>query len=171
LHAVRKTFVLAILTASTTIAAFPTVLHAQTEGDYLYRVVMLRAAPGSFNELMATLTESDQLLARAGDHSPFWMRHSQGDQWDFMLIYPMGDAVEYFAPDRVEARRSEWGSDVGQALRSRMEAGTAYHEEWFARSVPLDAMRARFDGMSFFHIEMFAGLPGKRAELFEQRRM
>jgi len=160
-----------VLAIAGVFAIVPTRLRAQTEGEYLYRVAMLRAAPGEFNELIATLTASADLIQQAGDEAPFWMRHSQGDQWDFMLLYPMAEATAYFAPERAAARQAAWGSPAGQALRTRLDAETAYHEEWFARSVPLDQMRVRFDGMGFFHIEMFAGLPGKRAELVEQRRM
>jgi hypothetical protein len=27
---------------------------------------------------------------KSGDKRPFWWRHTQGDQWDLMMIYPMG---------------------------------------------------------------------------------
>lgn len=167
-RAARMTVVLA---AAVMCTAWPLSLRAQTEGDYLYKVLLLRAAPGEFTRLIETLAESERLLEEAGDHAPFWMRHSQGDQWDFMLIYPMADVAAYFTSDRVSARRSVWETARGRDLKARMEAQTAYAEEWFSRSASLDEVTRRFDGMDFFHIEMFAGLPGKREELFEQRRM
>ena len=132
---------------------------------------MLRAAPGQFVDLMAALRESFALDRETGDRPPFWIRHSQGDQWDFMLIYPMGGFSSFHDADRVGQRAAVWEGRRGKALATRLAAATSYHEEWFARSVGIDEMTRRFDGMEFFHVEMFAGLPGKRAELFEQRRM
>lgn len=142
-----------------------------TEGAYLYRVTMLRAAPGEFNSLVEALEESFALHTDAGDRAPFWMRHAQGDQWDFMLIHPMESFASHYAPEAVARRESVWASERGMALHERIESLSAYHEDWFARSVPVEEMARRFTGMSFYHVEMFAGLPGARAELLEQRRM
>jgi len=155
------------------VAAFctPASLFGQTEGDYLYNVVTVRAAPGHFTDLLAALQESFELDEAAGDHPPFWMRHSQGDQWDFMLIYPMGDFSSYYDADRTGQRATVWGSSRGRRLSEQLAQFTFYKEEWFSRSVAVEEMARRFDGMGFFHVEMFAGLPGKREELFEQRRM
>lgn len=143
---------------------------AQDEGEYLYNVRMVRAAPGEWLELMDLLEAAEALHREAGDVPPFWMRHSQGDQWDFMLIQPMEEYSTWYEPDRVARRARVWEGEEGRDLTARLEAATAWTEEWFARSVPLAEMQRRFDGMGFFHIEMFAGLPGRRAELVEQRR-
>lgn len=150
---------------------WPLHANAQTEGDYLYNVTLLRAAPGHFNELVTTLQESLAIMETAGDHAPFWIQHSQGDHWDFMLIYPMESFAAFHQPRMVDARAMAWQTPGGQTITQQLAAYTSYKEEWFARSVPLDIMQERFEGMGLFHIEMFAGLPGKRAELLEQRRM
>jgi len=160
-----------IVVIALSITFFPLCADAQTEGEYLYNVTLLRAAPGHFTDLISTLEQSFELIGDAGDPSPFWIRHSQGDHWDFMLIYPMGDYEDYYERARVTERASAWGDEKGQTLTGRLEAFTSYREEWFARSVDLDELTRRFDGMGLFHVEMFAGLPGKRAELMEQRRM
>ncbi len=149
----------------------PSGARAQTEGEYLYNVVTVRAAPGAFADFMEALRERSALGAEAGDAPPFWLRHSQGDQWDFMLIYPMGDFETYYASERVARRRAAWSSERGRALEERLDALTAFREGWLARSAPLEELARRFEGMDFYHIEMFAGLPGKRAALVEQRRM
>jgi hypothetical protein len=143
----------------------------QTEGNYLYNVTMLRAAPGHFSELRSVLEESLAIHEQAGDAAPFWIRHSQGDQWDFMLIYPMGDYSSYYEADRIQSRAAAWQAGQGVAVSERLSSLVSYREEWFARSVPVDEMARRFEGMGLFHVEMFAGLPGKRGELLEQRRM
>jgi hypothetical protein len=160
---------LACVGLGTLLAAFPA--GAQTEGDYLYDVRMVRAAPGEWLELMDLMQAADVIHREAGDEPPFRLRHSQGDHWDFMLIHPMEDQVVHFAPERVARRARAWESERGRDLAARLEAATAWTEEWFARSVPVEEMRRRFQGMGFFHVEMFAGLPGRRAELVEQRRM
>jgi len=144
---------------------------AQTEGDYLYNVTLVRAAPGSFNALMDAMEESFEVTVMAGDPVPMWMRHSQGDHWDFMIMYPMDSKEDFYSSDRVARRNHAWDTDAGESIQSRLEAATSYSEEWFATSISVDEMRARFQGMGMYHIEMFAGLPGKRAELLEQRRM
>ncbi len=149
----------------------PSVASAQTEGDYLYNVTMFRAAPGEFDAFMAVLRESSALVQEAGDDAPFWIRHSQGDQWDFMLIYPMGDHSSYYDAARTRRRASVWESANGRRVSEQLAAVTSYREEWLARSAPLEEMNRRFDGAGLFHIEMFAGLPGQREDLLEQRRM
>ncbi len=154
-----------------TLACTPGYAGGQTEGDYLYRVATLRAAPGHFTDLLATIEESFQLDEEAGDQAAFWLRHSQGDRWDFMLIYPMGDFASYHQPERTNRRTAVWESDRGRTLAKRLSELTSHREEWFSRSVAVDEMTRRFERMGFFHVEMFAGLPGKRDELVEQRRM
>jgi hypothetical protein len=149
----------------------PAYALGQTEGDYLYRVAVLRAAPGHFTDLLAALEESFVLREEARDQAAFWMRHSQGDQWDFMVIYPMGDFSSYYEPDRIALRTAVWESARGRTLAKRLSEFTSYAEEWFSRSVAVEEMARRFEAMGFFHVEMFAGLPGKRDELIEQRRM
>ena len=138
------------------LAAFafsPLNVCGQTEGDYLYNITMLRAAPGHFTDLVSALEESFVLHEEAGDQAPFWIRHSQGDHWDFMLIYPMGDYFSYYSLDRIEQRTSVWESSRGQMLVKRISEFTSYQEEWFSRSSPVDELARRFEGMGFFHVE------------------
>ncbi len=149
----------------------PEPLSAQTEGDYLYRVTTVRATPGQYRELIETLQSSFELAREAGDEAPFWFRHSQGDQWDFMLIYPMESFAAYHDADRTAQRERVWTGSRGVSVSTRIEEYIAFQEEWFATSVDLAEMSRRFDGMGLFHVEMFAGIPGKRGELLEQRRM
>ncbi len=169
MHRFARTWFCSIVLFALPVSATPA--EAQTEGEYLYNVTMLRAAPGHFTELIQALREAEAIHREAGDLVPFWVRHSQGDQWDFMLIRPMGSLREYADASRLERREAAWGSPAGAALSGRLEAFTAYEEEWFARSVPVEELGRRFESSGLFHIEMFAGLPGKRGELMEQRRM
>jgi hypothetical protein len=153
------------------LCVFASGVSAQTEGDYLYTVTMLRAAPGHFQDLVSTLEAQADLMESVGDLRPFAIRHSQGDQWDFMLIFPMEDFSTFYGHERAERRTTALESREGRELAARLEAYTSYHEEWLARSVGVEEMRRRFRGSGLFHVEMFAGLAGSRAELLGQRRM
>jgi hypothetical protein len=152
-------------------AAAGSPLTAQTEGDYLYRVTMIRAAPGEFVQLLDALEAAWSLNEEAGDMAPFSIRHSQGDQWDFMLLYPMESFETYHSIGRTNTRTAVWESDRGRTISAALERFTAFQEEWFANSAPVEEMARRFEGMGMFHVEMFAGLPGQRDQLIEQRRM
>lgn len=143
------------------------------EGDYLYRVLTVRAAPGDLLELMDLFDEQREVLQGAGDEDFFWMRHSQGDQWDLMLMFPMGSFAEYYAADRVRARsegRTAAGR-TGSELQLAIDAASSFREELFARGPDPEAVTRRYAGAGLFHIEMFVALHDKREELLNQRRM
>src|SRR5215475_14218968 len=75
------------------------------EGNYLYRAEMVQAAPGRFTELVELYAKQATLAAPTGDAPAFVMRHSQGDRWDLLLIYPMGSYTEYYNAERIAKRR------------------------------------------------------------------
>ena len=139
-------------------------VHWGEPGDYQYRVVTLQAAPGRLFDLMDLYRDYFDSLERVGEERPMWMRHSQGDQWDLMLIYPMGSMGEYFSDRRVSAR------DRLAGQRAAMDQITGWREELFVNGPDLPLIREAYEGAGLFHIEMFVGLPGKREELLDQRR-
>jgi hypothetical protein len=171
MHTIAHKLLAGLVLTTLSVHASPLTAQAPTEGDYLYSVVLLRAAPGAFNDLIEALGEADDLREDAGDEASFRIRHSQGDHWDFMLILPMDSRAAYHAPDRVDRRAEVWESPRGLEVRSRLEAATSYREEWTATSIDQAGMARRFSGRGLFHVEMFAGLPGLREDLLEQRRM
>jgi len=139
--------------------------HWGDPGAYVYRVETLQAAPGRMFDLMDLYRSYFDALEAVGEERPMWMRHSQGDQWDIMIVYPIGTMAEYFSEARVSAR-------IRLADReAEMNRITGWREDLFVRGPGLDAVRAAYDGAGLFHIEMFVGLPGKRDELLTQRRM
>jgi len=143
------------------------------EGDYLYRVALIRAAPGRILDLIELLKEERDLLADIREPMPFWMRHTQGDQWDLMILYPMGSFYEYYEPERT-ARRNEYGVWKGLSYEQlQFEAGllTSYREEVFVRGPDPKVLEEAFGRNAFYHAEMFVALPGRRARLLEERRM
>jgi hypothetical protein len=151
------------LLTSTLCAIVLTSAHAQ-EQRYLYKASLVQAAPGKILELIALYKQKN--AQDSGDASPFWMRHSQGDHWDLLLLYPMGSYAEYYRPDR-SARREKSERDWADKL----EGNIAWREDVFVYGPPLEQVRKAFDGAGYFHVEMFIALAGKRADLFKQRQM
>jgi hypothetical protein len=151
----------------------PTQEAENWEGDYLYRVALIRAAPGRLLDLIELLKEERDLLADIREPLPFWMRHTQGDQWDLMILYPMGSFYEYYEPERT-ARRNEYGVWKGLSYEQlQIEAGllTSFREEVFVRGPAPEVLEEAFGRNAFYHAEMFVALPGRRARLLEERRM
>ena len=152
--------------------AFPRPATAQDlEGEYLYKVSTVRAASASLSELLdwiAALKDSDY-YADAGEHRPFVMRHSQGDQWDLLIISPMESWTGFYSESA--ARKREQAAAIHAELLAAGDALLAFDEDQFAYGPPLSAFDAAYDDNSFFHIEMFEAAPGKAQELLEQRRM
>jgi len=87
---------------------------------YLYKTTFVRAAPGKLLDLIALYKSRMAVADAAGDERPFWWRHTQGDQWDLMLLYPMGSYAEFYAPDRIARRKK-----AEEAVKKAFE-GTAY---------------------------------------------
>lgn len=143
------------------------------QAQYLYRTMTVRAAPGEMLNVIEMYKKLEAFYRDAGDEVPFWMRHSQGDQWDILFLYPMGSFAEYYSPERLEGRRRaarRHGVD-GDALRREFYSRVGWHEEIYVSGPPLETVRAAFQGAGFFHVEMFRALPGKYEELVEQRKM
>jgi len=143
------------------------------EGDYVYKVALIRAAPGRQLDLIELLKEERDLLRDGGEPLPFWMRHTQGDQWDLMILYPMGSFHEYYEPERVARRdlMGEWkGLSFGQ-LQFEADLLISYREELFFRGPDPQLLDSHFSENNFYHLEIFVALPGRRAKLLEQRRM
>ena len=151
----------------------PPVAADSLEGDFLYQVVTLRAAPGRLLELIVMLKEERDLMELAGEAAPLWMRHTQGDQWDLLILYPMGSFHDYYEPTRTE-RRLEAGTQKGMSerqLRIEVDRVTSWRDEMFVRGPALPVVEAAFGLNDYYHVEMFVALAGRRNELLEERRM
>jgi hypothetical protein len=145
----------------------------QASEGYLYRTLTLRAAPGDLLEVMEMYLDRMPAYDAAGDERPFIMRHSQGDQWDLLLLFPMGSAEEYFSNSRV-ARRESAGqqSELSDAeFVEELSERVAWREDLYVLGPPLDIVRDAFENNSYYHVEMFIALPGMQAKLIEEREM
>lgn len=140
---------------------------------YLYKAMFVRAAPGRLLDLIALYRERMPVYDAAGDERPFWWRHTQGDQWDLMFLFPMGSCTEYFAAERVARRnRAADASGVPQAqFARRFYECSAWHEDLYVNGPPLETVKNAFRDTSYYHIEIFVALPGKQEELRKEREM
>jgi hypothetical protein len=132
---------------------------------YLYKVTLVQAAPGKLLELVNLYKQQSSVLKDI-DEAPLWMRHSQGDHWDLMILFPMGSYGDYYQPQR-SAKRAE----LSTSLAEKFKENIAWQEDLFAYGPPLAGLRKAFAAGSFFHVEMFVSLPGRFGDLYQERVM
>jgi hypothetical protein len=135
---------------------------------YLYKVTLVQAAPGKLLDLIDLYRVQAAAVQAVGDEAPLWMRHSQGDHWDLMILYPIGAYAEFYQAERVAKRRQ---ADPAGRLGGKIAENIAWQEDLFAYGPPLADLRKAFANGAFFHVEMFIALPGKFADLYKEREM
>ncbi len=153
-------------------AVMLTSAHAgQREGDYLYKVSTLRAAPGELENLLnwIAVLKASNYFEDAREQAPFIMRHSQGDQWDLLVITPMVSWAAYHSKSATKQRHK--AAEKHSVMLALGDAFIAFDEDHFAYGPALDEIAREYAGNAFFHIEMFHAAPGKTGELVGQRRM
>lgn len=121
-----------------------------------YRALFVRAAPGRLMELV-DLVKARRDSAKP-DTRPVVLRHSQGDQWDLVLLQPIGTLARYFDTDRGRP----------DPLWDRL---VAWQEELFTSGPPAAEFRAAAARAGFFHLEIFTALAGERDSLRIEREM
>lgn len=141
---------------------------ATAENPYLYKVTLVQAAPGKLLELIDLYKTRSAAYQGAGDEAPLWMRHSQGDHWDLMILFPMGSYTDFYQTQRIAKRQQ---ADQGSRLEGKIKENIAWQEDLFAYGPPLADLRKAFAAGAFFHVEMFVALPGKFADLYKEREM
>lgn len=158
----KRFFLLAFFLLSLNISA--------QHGNYIYKTVAMRAAPGKLSELIDLLKADIKDGKAFGGTRAQLMRHSQGDQWDLLMIIPVGLSMEeYYADELVKAREKSNTQD--QYYRSDYYNLISWQEEGFYYGPALRLFNNRFGAMDYYHVEMFQALAGKRAELLDQREM
>ena len=141
--------------------------QSQPQPTHLYKTSLVQAAPGKLLELIDAYKKMFAEETKvAGDATPLWMRHSQGDRWDLLILFPMGSYMDYYKPERSVKRDT-----VLDPWRERLKNDIAWQEDVFVYGPPLEDLRKAFVSAGFFHVEMFQSLPGKQAELEKQREM
>lgn len=137
-------------------------VSAQADGEGLYRITTIRAAPGQWVDLKA-LIEGQGVpgaVAENGRAIPYRIRHSQGDHWDFMLIQPMDNLQSYFADESLSAETP---------FRADVTALADFSEDWIVTGPSHAALAESFSGAGLYHVEMFRARAGMRDTLIDQR--
>jgi hypothetical protein len=153
--------------------AIPSAAPGPGEPSCLYKTTFVRAAPGKLLDLIALYKGRMAADDAAGDERPLWWRHTQGDQWDLMLLTPMGSYAEYYAKERLDRRSKAAGAGPlsQKAFLRELAACSSWKEDVFVMGPPLDALKKAFNAAAYYHIEIFIALPGKQEELFKEREM
>ncbi len=141
--------------------------------DELYRFVMIQAAPGRLPDLLAVYQERAPVITAGGDELPIIVRHSQGDRWDVIVIYPSGSFTEYYSRERV-AKREAAANASGvstEAFAKKFYDLVSWHEDVYVTGPPLAELRAYLKDRTLAHFEMMQALAGKRDELVKERQM
>jgi len=155
-------------------SALPAMGRSQSPAPtYLYKTTFVRAAPGKLLELVALYKSQMAVEEAAGDERPFWWRHTQGDQWDLMLLFPMESYSEYYSQERVSRRKkaSEETPLSPTEFRRRLDACSAWREDVFVLGPPVETVKKAFEATAYYHIEICVALPGKQEELYREREM
>lgn len=137
--------------------------------QYLYKVTLVQAAPGKLMELIDLYKARAAAYQAAGDELPLWMRHSQGDHWDLLILFPVSSYSDYYQPERIAKRQKAEAALAGSA--EKFKADIAWQEDLFAYGPPLADLRQAFANGGYFHVEMFVALPGKFTDLLQERQM
>ena len=158
---------IACLLLASALSAAP--VEAAEANRYLYRTTLVQAAPGRLLDLIDLYKAGWPGTKDSGDEPPMAMRHSQGDRWDLLLLFPMGSWAEYYSADRVVRRQK--AREAAKAELGRLADDTAWTEDVFVWGPSLETVRGQLSGAGFFHVEMFEALPGKLSGLYRQREM
>jgi hypothetical protein len=118
------------------------------EGRTVYRATFLRAAPGRLVDLIGVVK----------GQSPWVYRHSQGDQWDLLVLVPVT------GPDLVNFHMTDVAVPI---VPTNL---VAWQEDELVHGPDLKALPA-FAEAGLVHVEMFHALADKRDDLLRQRRM
>jgi hypothetical protein len=155
------------------LAATLAITQAPADTSCLYRTQFVQAAPGALLELIDLLKERRAVYEAAGETPPFMMRHSQGDQWDIMLLHPMGSIEDYHAANRTARRQqAAQASNMTEAqFQSRLRQLVAWQEDLYVLGPALDSVSTAMNAGNYYHVEIFVALAGKADELIREREM
>jgi len=120
-----------------------------------YKTLLIRAAPGKLESLINNWKEREE---RAKEAKPIIMRHSQGDQWDLMVMVPTSETAEF---------NSLYNFNYGDPYFDLI----ARQEDGIASGPSLEEFDTRMNEGGYYHVEMFITVGGKQKELKKQREM
>lgn len=150
-----------VVTMLTSTLAAALTAAEERAGEYI--ITTIRAAPGAWVELK-TLIEAQGVpgdVAGEDRAVPYRIRHSQGDQWDFMLIQPISGGGAYFQTERQMA---------DARFRAEVARLADFSEDWIVSGPSHDELAQLYAGAGLYHVEMFRARAGLKDELIDQRQ-
>lgn len=135
----------------------------------LYRITWIRAAPAKLQDVITQLKAGGGQGATA-DGSPLILRHSQGDQWDLMLIAAAGSYSKYFGAARSQESQQKTPATSTSPAGNRIDSLLAWREDEFMWGPPQNDLRSAFASATLFHAEIFLSLAGKQDDLVAERQ-
>ena len=139
----------------------------------VYQAVMMRATPGRLLDLVELVKSRLPVYRAAGEAAPVLMRHAQGDQWDLLVLVPIGTIAEHFGAERQIRWRSavkRTGFDDAEFLR-RLDEWVSWQEELYVTGPPITELESAAAASGYFHLEIFQALAGMRDSLMAERAM
>jgi len=121
-----------------------------------YWVTQYRAAPGNFPALLELVKTTDWQALDNG--RPIFMRHSQGNHWDLMLL-----STPCASSACLKSMR-EFGEKTAKLVDFELSFLAWSDTNW-------KEVHQQADSAGLFHIEMFHAAAGKNAALQRQRRI
>lgn len=135
--------------------------------DQLYKVALLRAKPGELLPLIEVINQDISNFETYLENKPYLLRHSQGDHWDLMLIYPVDDLASYFSSVQTDERMES--ETIEKPYGDNFFNLVSFQEEAIVKGPPVNVFISALEKYRLFHIEIFTSLAGKQNELLEQR--
>ena len=150
-------------------------LSAQTTPgrEEVYRFAMVQAAPGRLPDVLALYRQRAPVIVAGGDELPILVRHSQGDRWDLLAVYPSGSFTEYYSRERVAKREAAANASgvSSAAFAKQLSDLVSWREDVYMTGPPLADVRGYLKDATLAHLEMLQALAGKRDELVKERQM
>ena len=122
-----KTFICAIAAAAA--LASSSVAYAQGEPGRA-TVSLYRAAPGHQIELLKWLAQQDQISAAAGIAPGQVYAHTDGDSWDYLVIFPQTTPAQ---DDALDAAAKKMGLPYGPIVGIELRKHIAIHTDTLVR--------------------------------------
>ena len=142
---------------------------AQQPPREIYRVHFFKAAPGKLPDLIDAY--KNYPAPDASSPRPLVFRHSEGADWDLLVIYPLGAQASLNANPAPP-------SDAMKSFRDRVMADYSWHVDTYAGGPPLAEVQkalnaprdysensAASSGAAVYEVEQFTALPGQHDAL------
>ncbi|WP_462248038.1 hypothetical protein [Ekhidna sp.] len=136
--------------------------------EQLYKVTLLRAKPAELLNVIDIINDDISKYDSYVPNKPYLLRHSQGDHWDLMLIYPINSLEDYFSKNESDLRAKS--QSLEKSYGDSFHDFISFQEEAIVKGPDLAIFNEAFEKYKLFHIEIFTALAGKQSELLEQRK-